>query len=92
MLECKYYSSHRGLGRIYELIDTCWNVNIAESLLELYKDKELIDTCWNVNQNFVTSQRILQRINRYMLECKLHRLQLHTLHGDRINRYMLECK
>ena len=33
----------------YELIDTCWNVNVSSAWIALIIPGELIDTCWNVN-------------------------------------------
>ena len=32
-----------------ELIDTCWNVNLYNSINKEAVIWELIDTCWNVN-------------------------------------------
>ena len=49
MLECKYGNSGNSTGDLVELIDTCWNVNIADEEISDELASELIDTCWNVN-------------------------------------------
>ena len=55
-----------------ELIDTLWNVNTDAPDASEVRMYELIDTLWNVN----TNDRLLifppKRINRYIMECKLH--------------------
>ena len=34
--------------------------------------RELIDTLWNVNLTATVSKKCSLRINRYIMECKLH--------------------
>ena len=48
MLGCKY-GSGGGDFDISELIDTCWDVNIAGAMTVASVTSELIDTCWDVN-------------------------------------------
>ena len=54
---------------------------------------ELIDTLWNVN-----AKKLGQiaggvfRINRYIMECKLHFAAISWARHNRINRYIMECK
>ena len=57
--------------RLYELIDTLWNVNKElEQILGKWKP-ELIDTLWNVNSDKWTEQELQKLgINRYIMECK----------------------
>ena len=70
MLECKLSTRiSRGVS-IFELIDTCWNVNNLGDRTEKVTGAELIDTCWNVNIFIFSFCHISTRINRYMLECK----------------------
>ena len=38
-------------GKIPELIETLWNVNIVSKSLVLHSLLELIETLWNVNFN-----------------------------------------
>ena len=37
------------VGRVQELIDTCWDVNYVGRVPSVLMDSELIDTCWDVN-------------------------------------------
>ena len=77
----------------YELIDTCWNVNIFVMLLNMLAALELIDTCWNVNisttllKSSATTELIdtCWNVNTWIADATVaSRLG--------INRYMLECK
>ena len=49
MLGCKFNSVIYAASRPIELIDTCWDVNLKLSYLDITSAKELIDTCWDVN-------------------------------------------
>ena len=49
MLECKYFRTKFVEALNIELIDTCWNVNLAATIIHKPLKLELIDTCWNVN-------------------------------------------
>ena len=49
MLECKYLYPIQTSVSVYELIDTCWNVNPVATAPATLAVAELIDTCWNVN-------------------------------------------
>ena len=41
---------HRGKGKnMIELIDTCWDVNGVNDVIDSETGCELIDTCWDVN-------------------------------------------
>ena len=53
-----------------ELIDTLWNVNTYKEIKEAGIQLELIDTLWNVNLFDFSRNVYLQRINRYIMECK----------------------
>ena len=57
-----------------ELIDTLWNVNAHPAQdPENSSNGELIDTLWNVNDFGQTIAFGHNRINRYIMECKLRR-------------------
>ena len=53
-----------------ELIDTLWNVNLADNIWVRKLKCELIDTLWNVNLVETMIFLLCQRINRYIMECK----------------------
>ena len=86
------------VGRVPELIDTCWNVNqqLFKFSLAIESDfdivKELIDTCWNVNP----STPIVDIIPFSELIDTCWNVNYELIESDfdivRINRYMLECK
>ena len=54
--------------------------------------RELIDTLWNVNSVNLASLFLKNRINRYIMECKLFKTGGGKLRERRINRYIMECK
>ena len=92
MLECKYFITSSSHFRIFELIDTCWNVNKLDECIISVADKELIDTCWNVNVDFKANISFsggelidtCWNVNQERTEAKVQ--------ATGINRYMLECK
>ena len=51
MLECKSLLLSAAYFISWELIDTCWNVNM--DIIDYFPElgRELIDTCWNVNSH-----------------------------------------
>ena len=51
-MECKSVGGGLTKGLTLELIDTLWNVNTLEDVIEQTGTTELIDTLWNVNQMF----------------------------------------
>ena len=53
-MECKSFASTQPFVAKLELIDTLWNVNTLEDVIEQTGTTELIDTLWNVN--FVTNK------------------------------------
>ena len=71
IMECKFTFNHSSPPiRLFELIDTLWNVN-KEILISNTQDiTELIDTLWNVNKSSASCIVPLIRINRYIMECK----------------------
>ena len=50
IMECKLSLKKTPFPRLYELIDTLWNVNLAGGCEYLAMEVELIDTLWNVNR------------------------------------------
>ena len=71
MLGCKFCKITYNLDEVgWELIDTCWDVNIYRVKIQSELTRELIDTCWDVNQQNRLHQYLRDRINRYMLGCK----------------------
>ena len=64
MLGCKYYSSHRGFGRIYGINRYMLGCKCIPDVLGIDIANELIDTCWDVNisaqlQNFVRQMELI---------------------------------
>ena len=55
MLGCKYRNKIVKISGIFELIDTCWDVNQLTGNQNMQALKELIDTCWDVNITEVTT-------------------------------------
>ena len=69
-----------------------WNVNLRSAAISIRQTIELIETLWNVNTNKEMRQGINTRINRNIVECKLHSRYV-SLHGSIwINRNIVECK
>ena len=68
-MECKYRCNRRNGSLFFELIDTLWNVNFFQIVLQ-NQFLELIDTLWNVNLIGFLVCRLPARINRYIMECK----------------------
>ena len=76
-----------------ELIDTLWNVNTNLFQCEVLSCSELIDTLWNVNKDDIDKiRKAVNRINRYIMECKYKYDFYKTNKDKRINRYIMECK
>ena len=48
-MECKSYKHIFDYVHLLELIETLWNVNQADILIQLCICHELIETLWNVN-------------------------------------------
>ena len=59
MLECKYLMLKQLVNGKFELIDTCWNVNLIDFNSSSSSILELIDTCWNVNGTWGESAKYL---------------------------------
>ena len=71
MLGCKLQNNDEIFDVTYELIDTCWDVNLIGEVNALADYMELIDTCWDVNLASGTNNTaVTNGINRYMLGCK----------------------
>ena len=49
IMECKYKQKKELEKAGIELIDTLWNVNLFNTILNAFEASELIDTLWNVN-------------------------------------------
>ena len=71
IMECKLRKYGTRQNRFLELIDTLWNVNSTSYSTTLNGFCELIDTLWNVNFLAERFNYYGQRINRYIMECKL---------------------
>ena len=69
-MECKLKNSIGFPVAADELIDTLWNVNLADNIWVRKLKCELIDTLWNVNLVETMIFLLCQRINRYIMECK----------------------
>ena len=52
-MECKFVSIFTAFNWFSELIDTLWNVNTLEDVIEQTGTTELIDTLWNVNKKIL---------------------------------------
>ena len=61
------------LLRLPELIETLWNVNSIDVVIDNIRDIELIETLWNVNAISVLDCAFnASRINRNIVECKFY--------------------
>ena len=93
MLGCKCFIYFRRWVKIRELIDTCWDVNVAEYLSFNCCIPELIDSCWDVNEFSINNK--VHKSTELIDTCwDVNYLINHekTLCSTRINRYMLGCK
>ena len=75
-----------------ELIDTLWNVNLADNIWVRKLKCELIDTLWNVNIFLDTHafSAIIELIDT-LWNVNLVETMIFLL-CQRINRYIMECK
>ena len=58
------------LLRLPELIETLWNVNSIDVVIDNIRDIELIETLWNVNDDANVNDVVKIRINRNIVKCK----------------------
>ena len=71
-MECKSLPPLTASKKVFELIETLWNVNEEYETPHPKGITELIETLWNVNEEkdkLSNNERV--RINRNILECRL---------------------
>ena len=91
-MECKWSCHDMYENKVYELIDTLWNVNPAghDEVLSLSGINRYIMEC----KFEVLTQKAQNNegINRYIMECKYEWLYINAPVQNGINRYIMECK
>ena len=59
MLGCKFLTASLAVATLFELIDTCWDVNKEPLTIANDPQTELIDTCWDVNEDENSQKTIM---------------------------------
>ena len=93
ILECKVGSHCQSYKGILVLIETYWNVKLANPCIKSGIQDVLIETYWNVKP--VPDRecaRSSESINRNILECKVTRSRRTLVTTIGINRNILKCK
>ena len=92
MVECELKWAIELDDSMLVLIDTWWNVNLADQGLHRSPDNVLIDTWWNVNYHkkfpFLFPSMVLIDTWWNVNEC----LQFLKCTQSGFNRYMVECE